>query len=147
MVFSCHLPSFIIWFNCWFKYFQFCLHSQIHLIATLSFSATLWLLFFSAYSTASHLNSIVIPSFLSFLRQGTYLDLTLLFSQNKQQPNKFQNYLLGLYAKDSDFKFLHVYAYYLWYNSIWISNNKFQKFQMSNAMYADPGQTMCLMDD
>ena len=71
--------------------------------------------------------------------------MTLLFLQNKQ-PNKFQNCILGLYAKDSDIKFLHVYAYYLWYNSIWISNIEFQNVQINNAMYADPGQTMCLMD-
>ena len=41
------------------------------------------------------------------LSNGTHLDLTfvVLFLQNKQQLNKFQNFLLELYAKDSNFEF------------------------------------------
>ena len=33
------------------------------------------------------------------------LDFIILFLQNKQQLNKFQNSLLELYAKDSNFEF------------------------------------------
>ena len=43
-----------------------------------------------------------------------------------------------------EFQVSYVYAYYLWYNAIRISNIEFQKFQMNYAIYADPGQNLCL---
>ena len=44
-----------------------------------------------------------------------------------------------------EFRISHIYAYYLWYSAIQISIITFQTFQVNNAIYADPGQNLCLM--